>query len=149
MLVPRVRRWARNERPVIALNWRGGGASGRGAGGPGAGETVRLIISVQKRTANLVGERGMPDDRNEPRQDAPSAEQELSDLRTASEQLKAKIAAARTRNDMPVDSTLGNPSWDKDAADGHLDIPDDDDDDQPHLPADGTKASSRSVWLAR
>jgi hypothetical protein len=40
--------------------------------------------------------------------------------------LKAKIAEAKTRNDMPLDSALGNPNWEKDAADGHLDVPDDD-----------------------
>jgi hypothetical protein len=47
--------------------------------------------------------------------------------------LKTKIAEARGRNDMPLDSTLGNPNWDKNAADGHLDVPDDDDDGWPHL----------------
>ncbi len=49
-----------------------------------------------------------------------------SDDRKALEELKAKIAAARARNDMPLDSALGNPKWERDAADGHLDVPDDD-----------------------
>ena len=49
-----------------------------------------------------------------------------SDDRKALEELKAKIAAAKARNDMPVDSALGNPKWERDAADGHLDVPDDD-----------------------
>jgi hypothetical protein len=49
------------------------------------------------------------------------------DLRKASEDLKAKIAAAKRRNDMPVDSALGNPGWERNAADGHLDVPDKDD----------------------
>ena len=48
------------------------------------------------------------------------------DDRKALEELKEKIAAARARNDMPLDSALGNPKWEKDAADGHLDLPDDD-----------------------
>ncbi len=50
----------------------------------------------------------------------------VSTLRKASDELKAKIAEAKARNDMPLDSALGNPKWEKDAADGHLDIPDDD-----------------------
>jgi hypothetical protein len=51
----------------------------------------------------------------------------VSDLRKASEELKAKIAEAKVRNDMPLDSALGNPKWEKNAADGHLDVPDDGD----------------------
>ena len=31
----------------------------------------------------------------------------MSDLRRASEELKTKIAEAKARNDMPIDSTLG------------------------------------------
>jgi hypothetical protein len=50
-----------------------------------------------------------------------------ADLRKASEDLKAKIAEAKRRNDMPVDSALGNPGWERSAADGHLDVPDQDD----------------------
>jgi hypothetical protein len=46
--------------------------------------------------------------------------------RKALEELKAKIAAAKDRNDMPLDSALGNPKWEREAADGHLDLPDDD-----------------------
>jgi hypothetical protein len=52
-----------------------------------------------------------------------------SDLKKAAEDLKAKIAEAKRRNDMPVDSALGNPGWERNAADGHLDVPDKDDDD--------------------
>jgi hypothetical protein len=51
-----------------------------------------------------------------------------ADLRQAAEDLKTKIAEAKRRNDMPVDSALGNPSWERRAADGHLDVPDEDDD---------------------
>ena len=50
------------------------------------------------------------------------------DLRKASEDLKTKIAEAKRRNDMPLDSALGNPGWERNAADGHLDVPDEDDD---------------------
>jgi hypothetical protein len=50
----------------------------------------------------------------------------VSELRKASDELKAKIAEAKKRNDMPLDSALGNPKWENDAADGHLDVPDDD-----------------------
>ena len=61
----------------------------------------------------------MPDEPTQPPADA---------LRKASEELKAKIAAARARADMPLDSALGKPAWEKSAADGHLDVPDDDGD---------------------
>jgi hypothetical protein len=55
-------------------------------------------------------------------------ESATSKLRKASEDLKAKIEDAKRRNDMPIDSALGNPHWEKNAADGHLDVPDKDDD---------------------
>ena len=52
----------------------------------------------------------------------------LPELRKASEDLKTKIAEAKRRNDIPLDSALGNPDWERSAADGHADIPDEDDD---------------------
>ena len=52
----------------------------------------------------------------------------LSELRKASEDLKARIADARRHNDMPIDSALGNPDWEQNAADGRLDVPDEEDD---------------------
>ncbi|MGD0762514.1 MAG: hypothetical protein ABR929_04855 [Roseiarcus sp.] len=86
----------------------------------------------------------MPNDRNEPTKKGPSIEEKAStsDLRKASAELKAKIAEAKGRSDMPFDSTLGNPNWDKNAADGHRDVPDDDDDGWPRLPVKANKASS-------
>jgi hypothetical protein len=51
-----------------------------------------------------------------------------AELQKASEDLKTKIAEARRRNDLPVDSALGNPGWERRAANGHLDVPDEDDD---------------------
>ena len=51
----------------------------------------------------------------------------LPDLRKAAEDLKTKIAEAKSRNDMPLDSALGNPGWEQRAADGRLDVPDEDD----------------------
>jgi hypothetical protein len=86
----------------------------------------------------------MPKDWNEPTKKILSVEEEpsMSDLRWASEELKAKIAEAKARNDMPIDSTLGNPNWDKNAADGHLDVPDDDDDGWPRLAVKTNKTSS-------
>ncbi len=52
----------------------------------------------------------------------------LSELRKASEVLKARIADARRHNEMPIDPALGNPNWEEDAADGRLDVPDEEDD---------------------
>ncbi len=71
----------------------------------------------------------MPDDKNEPARTKPAGEEKpsASDLRKAADDLKAKIAEARGRNDMPLNSALGNPNWERRAADGHLDVPDDDD----------------------
>jgi hypothetical protein len=85
----------------------------------------------------------MTDKRNEPRKGTSPVDKELSDLQNASAQLKSKIAEARSRNDMPLDSTLGNPAWDKNAADGHLDLPDDDDDAEPPSPTGAGKAPPR------
>ena len=51
----------------------------------------------------------------------------LPELRKAADDLKTKIDEAKRRNDMPVDSALGNPGWEQRAADGHLDVPDQDD----------------------
>ena len=42
--------------------------------------------------------------------------------------LKTKIADAKRRNDLPLDSALGNPAWERSAADGRHDLPDEDDD---------------------
>jgi hypothetical protein len=46
----------------------------------------------------------------------------------AAEDLKAKIAEARRRSDLPLDSALGNPAWERSAGDGRFDISDEDDD---------------------
>ena len=53
-----------------------------------------------------------------------------SALANASEELKAKIAEAKARDDMPLGSALGIPKWEKGAADGHLDVPELADDDE-------------------
>jgi len=86
----------------------------------------------------------MPKDHNEPAKKGPPIEDEasMSDLRRASAELKTKIAEAKARNDMPIDSTLGNPDWDKNAADGHLDVADGDDDGWPRSPVKANKTSS-------
>ena len=84
----------------------------------------------------------MPNVQNEPVKNGPPIEEaSMSNLRWASEELKARIAKAKARNDMPFDSTLGNPNWDKNAADGHLDVPDDDDDGWPLLPVNANITS--------
>ena len=78
---------------------------------------------------------------NEPAKNGPSIAEDASTTndRKAVEELKSKIAKARGRSDMPFDSTLGNPNWDKNAADGHLDVPNDDEDGWPRLPAKANK----------
>ena len=49
-----------------------------------------------------------------------------TDSRKASKDLKARIDEAKARNDMPLNASLGNPKWEQHAADGHLDVPDND-----------------------
>ena len=85
----------------------------------------------------------MATDQNEPVKNGLPIEEEASmpELRWASEELKAKIAKAKARNDMPFDSPLRNPNWDKNAADSDLDLPDDDDDGWPRLPVKANKTS--------
>ena len=85
----------------------------------------------------------MPNDQSEPAKKGPPIEDEASteSLRKASAKLKVKIAEARGRSDMPFDSTLGNPNWDRNAADGHLDLPDDDNDGWPSLPVKANKTA--------
>jgi hypothetical protein len=88
------------------------------------------IATCEKRQQPFCGASDMPNDQIESTVRKPSidAKASTSDLRKASEELKARIAEARSRNDMPVDSALGNPNWEKHAADRHLDVPDDDGD---------------------
>ncbi len=50
----------------------------------------------------------------------------LSDLREASRALKEKIIEEKKRNDMPVNSSLGDPEVDARNADGRNDVPLDD-----------------------
>ena len=54
-----------------------------------------------------------------------SAEKDLAELEKESAELKARIEEAKKRSDMPLDEALGDPNWERRAADGHLDRPDD------------------------
>jgi hypothetical protein len=47
-------------------------------------------------------------------------------LKEESKAVKEKIDEERRRQDLPLDSNLGNPAWEQSVADGHLDLPDDD-----------------------
>jgi hypothetical protein len=51
----------------------------------------------------------------------------LRDLRQASRALKEKIIEEKKRNDMPLNSSLGNPEADARNADGRNDLPNCDD----------------------
>jgi len=53
-------------------------------------------------------------------------EKSLKELEQESSELKAKIDEERRRHDMPIDSKLGSPEWERKAADGHLDAPEED-----------------------
>jgi hypothetical protein len=47
-----------------------------------------------------------------------------SDLKRELDDLKARIAEAKSRHGLPLDAALGLPDWEERAADGHLDLPD-------------------------
>ncbi len=53
--------------------------------------------------------------------------QSLEKLKEDSQELKAKIEQEKRRLDLPVDSKLGNPEWEQSVSDGHLDLPEEDD----------------------
>ncbi|HLW92771.1 MAG TPA: hypothetical protein VKS78_15925 [Roseiarcus sp.] len=52
----------------------------------------------------------------------------LERLKAASSDLKQRINEQRRRHDLPLDSALGNPDEEERNADGHLDLPDNDED---------------------
>ncbi len=61
-------------------------------------------------------------------QDAPTnSEKSFADLKKASEELKDKIEEQRKKHDMPINSSLGDPTVDARNADGHNDLHEDDD----------------------
>jgi len=74
-----------------------------------------------------------PDTQGEPdpsptEANGPGASQSLEALEAATKRLGEKIAEAKRRHDLPVDSTLGDPNWDERAKDGRFDRKDDDED---------------------
>ncbi len=56
----------------------------------------------------------------------PDASQSLDQLKTFSKHLRERIEEEKRRHDLPVDSNLGDPNWEERAADGHLDLPPED-----------------------
>ncbi|MFZ2106724.1 MAG: hypothetical protein WAV18_15360, partial [Roseiarcus sp.] len=59
--------------------------------------------------------------------DEKAFERSLADLEAASRNLKERIIDEKRRNDMPIDSALGNPDTERENADGRNDLPDRDD----------------------
>jgi hypothetical protein len=53
--------------------------------------------------------------------------QSLARLKETSNKLREKIVEEKRRRDMPIDSALGDPEQEVRNADGHLDLPDTDD----------------------
>ena len=62
------------------------------------------------------------------RSDEKAAAQSLGKEKEKSLDLKRRIEEAKRRHDMPLDSHLGDPNWEERAADGHLDIPESEED---------------------
>ena len=56
-----------------------------------------------------------------------AVERSLADLEAASSDLKERIVEEKKRNNMPIDSALGNPEAERRNADGRNDLPDIDD----------------------
>jgi hypothetical protein len=81
-----------------------------------ANERERVLAEVDGRSA--AGETG-----KRPTQDAEPAP--FDELTRESEDLKARIAEAKRKSDMPINASLGNPEIDARNADGSHDIPDD------------------------
>ena len=52
----------------------------------------------------------------------------LERLKKESQEVKTRIEQEKHKHDLPLDSHLGDPAWEDDAADGHLDSPERDDD---------------------
>ena len=67
-----------------------------------------------------------PDDRKDGKT-VHTAPESLADLKEASHDLKERIIEEKKRNAMPINSSLGDPEVDARNADGHNDLPDDDD----------------------
>jgi hypothetical protein len=63
-------------------------------------------------------------------QDTKTAEtvRSLAKLKESSNKPREKIVEEKRRRDMPIDSALGNPEEEVRNADGHLNLPDTDDD---------------------
>ena len=59
--------------------------------------------------------------------DEKAFERSLAELEAASRDLKERIIDEKRRNDMPIDSALGNPESERQNADGRNDLPDRDD----------------------
>ena len=55
-----------------------------------------------------------------------AVERSLADLKAASSGLKERIIDEKKRNEMPIDSALGNPETERQNADGRNDLPDTD-----------------------
>ena len=66
----------------------------------------------------------MPDQKNN---DPPAEDfsKSLDRLKQQSQEVKARIEEEKRKQNMPLNSNLGNPAWERDAADGHLDVPED------------------------
>jgi len=70
----------------------------------------------------------MPESKPEGTADA-QAEESLRRLKDASRDLKDRIEEEKKRQDLPLDSNLGDPAWEQKAKDGRFDKPDTEDDD--------------------
>ena len=86
---------------------------------------ARERIDRIERSARGVSARAQDVEARIPERQA--AEQKLGDLESASRDLKQRIDDEKRKHDMPINSSLGDPAIDAANADGHNDLPDEDD----------------------
>jgi hypothetical protein len=91
-----------------------------------AGGTSADVQSAAREVEDQLPEREIADQQTTV--DEKAFERTLAELEAASRDLKERIIDEKRRNDMPIDSALGNPETEKQNADGRNDLPDRDDD---------------------
>jgi hypothetical protein len=90
------------------------------------------LAEANERVGRIRQEAGSGADQTKGNGDDDIAQASLSgrseaELRKASKDLKGRIEEAKRANNMPLDSALGSPDFEKRAADGHLDRAEDED----------------------
>ena len=99
--------------------------------GPALRRQLTALIRAARSGGAAAG-RSLHEEASMDEPKSPDAGEDLSKslerLKEQSADVKAKIEQEKRRHDLPLDSNLGNPDWEESVKDGHLDLPDKDDD---------------------